>query len=141
MATPRHDERGSVSVWLALAASAMLLCVGLAVDLGGQVHAQQQARAVAAQAARAAGEQVAAAQAIRGQTPQVDTLAATAAAEAYLQRAGMNGTVTVESGNILNVTVTTSYSPVILSSIGIGPLPVTGTSTARLVRAVQGSER
>ena len=43
----RHDERGSVSVWLALAALTMVLCVGIAVDLGGHVHAQQRAVAFA----------------------------------------------------------------------------------------------
>ena len=136
-----HRERGSVTVWLALAAAAMILCVGIAVDLGGQVNAQQQARDVAAQAARIAGEQVNAAPAIRGQTPQVDPVAAKAAADAYLRQAGVSGTVTVQGGTTLVVTVTDSYQPIFLSPLGIGPLQVTGTSTARLVRAVQGTQR
>jgi Flp pilus assembly protein TadG len=130
-----------VTVWLALAASAMVLCVGIAVDLGGQVNAQQRVRDIAAQAARVAGEEVAVAQAVRGETPQVDAVAARAAADAYLQQAGVAGTVTVQGGNVLEVTVTDSYQPIFLSSLGIGPLQVTGTSTARLVRAVQGTER
>ena len=134
-------ERGSVTVWLALAAAAMILCVGIAVDLAGQVNAQQQAQDVAAQAARIAGEQVNAAPAIRGQTPQVDPVAAKAAADAYLQQAGVSGTVTVQGGSTLVVTVTSSYQPIFLSTLGIGPLQVTGTSTARLVRAVQGVQR
>jgi TadE-like protein len=141
---PTHHctrERGSVTVWLALAAAAMILCVGIAVDLGGQVNAQQQARDVAAQAARIAGEQVNAAPAIRGQTPQVDPVAAKAAADAYLQQAGVSGTVTVQGGTTLVVTVTGNYQPIFLSTLGIGPLQVTGTSTARLVRAVQGTQR
>ena len=136
-----RDERGSVSVWLALAAVALVLCVGIAVDLGGQVHAQQQARSIAAQAARTAGEEVAAAQAIRGQTPTVDVAAAKRAAAAYLAQAGVTGTVTVRSGNVLDVTVTDTYTPMFLSSIGVGTLTVTGHSSARLVRAVQGTER
>ena len=136
-----HRERGSVTVWLALAAAAMILCVGIAVDLAGQVNAQQQAQDVAAQAARIAGEQVNAAPAIRGQTPQVDPVAAKAAADAYLQQAGVSGTVTVQGGTTLVVTVTSSYRPIFLSTLGIGPLQVTGTSTARLVRAVQGVPR
>lgn len=136
-----HDERGSVSVWLALAAVALVLCVGIAVDLGGQVHAQQRARGIAAQAARTAGEEVAAAQAIRGQTPTVDVAAAKRAASAYLAQAGVNGNVTVRSGNVLDVTVTDTYAPMFLSSIGVGTLTVTGHSSARLVRAVQGTER
>ncbi|WP_028707530.1 TadE/TadG family type IV pilus assembly protein [Propionicicella superfundia] len=135
------DERGSVSVWLALAAVALVLCVGIAVDLGGQVHAQQRARAIAAQAARTAGEEVAAAQAIRGHTPTVDVSAAKRAASAYLAQAGVTGTVTVRSGNVLDVTVTDTYTPMFLSSIGVGTLTVTGHSSARLVRAVQGTER
>ena len=135
-----RDERGSVSVWLALAAVALVLCVGIAVDLGGQVHAQQRARAIAAQAARTAGEEVAAAQAIRGQTPAVDVAAAKRAASAYLAQAGVTGTVTVRSGNV-EVTVTDTYTPMFLSSIGVGTLTVTGHSSARLVRAVQGTER
>ncbi len=136
-----RDERGSVSVWLALAAVALVLCVGIAVDLGGQVHAQQRARGIAAQAARTAGEEVAAAQAIRGQTPTVDVAAAKRAASAYLSHAGVTGTVSVRSGNVLDVTVTDTYTPMFLSSIGVGTLTVTGHSSARLVRAVQGTER
>lgn len=137
----RHDERGSVSVWLALAAAAMILCVGLAVDLGGHVHAQQRARDLAAQAARTAGEEIAAAPAVRGQTPTVDTAAAKTAAVRYLASAGVTGTVEVQPGNILSVTVTDSYTPVFLTMLGVGRLTVTGHSTARLVRAVQGTER
>lgn len=136
-----HRDRGSVSVWLALAAAAMILCVGIAVDLGGQVNAQQHAHDVAAQAARIAGEQVNAAQAIRGQTPHIDTVAAKAAAAAYLQQAGVTGTVTVQGGTLLVVTVTDSYQPFFLTAFGVGPLQVTGTSTARLVRAVEGTQR
>ena len=137
----RGDERGSVSVWLALAAVALVLCVGIAVDLGGQVHAQQRARDIAAQAARTAGEEVAAAQAVRGQSPTIDVAAAKRAASAYLAQAGVSGTVTVRSGNVLDVTVTDTYTPMFLTSIGVGTLTVTGHSTARLVRAVQGTER
>ena len=137
----RHDERGSVSVWLALAALTIVLCVGIAVDLGGHVHAQQRARSLAAQAARTAGEEVAAAQAVRGQTPTVDVAAAKQAASAYLAQAGVTGSVGVRPGNVLEVTVTDSYTPMFLASIGVRSLTVTGHSTARLVRAVQGTER
>lgn len=138
---PLHDERGSISVWLALAAAAMILCVGIAVDLGGHVHAQQRARDLATQAARTAGEQVATGPSVRGQNPTVDTNAAKQAAAGYLARAGVTGTVQVQAGNTLVVTVTDSYTPIFLSSLGVGTLHVTGHSAARLVRAVQGTER
>ena len=41
-------ERGSISIWVALASLAMMVLVGLAVDLGGQVHAKQRAHNIAA---------------------------------------------------------------------------------------------
>lgn len=136
-----RDERGSISLWLALASVAMVLCVGLAVDLGGHTHAAQRAHDLAAQAARTAGEQVAAVQAIRGNTPQVDATAARAAAQQYLTRAGVTGSVAIQPGGRIAVTVTDSYDPIFLTTLGIGRLPVTGTATARLVRAVDGTER
>lgn len=139
MGQHRH-ERGSVSTWLALAAAAMILCVGLAVDLGGHVHAQQRVRDLAAQAARTAGEEIAAAPAVRGQTPTVDAVAARAAASRYLARAGVTGTVHLTAGTTLTVTVTDTYTPLVLTVIGIGPLRVSGQATARLVRAVDGAE-
>ena len=114
MGQHRH-ERGSVSTWLALAAAAMILCVGLAVDLGGHVHAQQRVRDLAAQAARTA-------------------------ASRYLARAGVTGTVHLPAGTTLTVTVNDTYTPLVLTVIGIGPLRVSGQATARLVRAVDGAE-
>lgn len=136
-----HHERGSLSTWLALAAAAMILCVGLAVDLGGHVHAQQRVRDLAAQAARTAGEEIAAAPAVRGEMPSVDAVAARAAARRYLERAGVTGTVHLTAGTTLTVTVTDTYTPLILTAVGVGPLTVTGQATARLVRAVDGTER
>jgi Flp pilus assembly protein TadG len=48
------------------AAFAMIILAGLAVDLGGQVLTRQHASNVAAQAARAGGQQLQASRAIRG---------------------------------------------------------------------------
>ena len=50
-------EEGSISIWLVTTGFAMIVLVGLGVDLGGQVYAQQHARAVADQAARTGGNQ------------------------------------------------------------------------------------
>ena len=56
---PAWDRaRGSISIWLVTTGFAMIVLVGLAIDLGGQVHAQQRARAVADQAARTGGQQL-----------------------------------------------------------------------------------
>ena len=83
----------------------MMMLVGLAVDLGGQVHAKQRAHDVAAQAARAGGQQVQAAPAIEGHYLAVDTAAAREAAEEYLAAADVSGTVTVTGGDTITVKV------------------------------------
>ena len=135
------DERGSVSIWLALATLVMMLAVGLAVDLGGQVHAQPRAHDLAAQAARAGGEQLQAAPAIQGTGATIDPTAAIAAANSYLSAAGVTGTVTVTGPDTITVTVRTTYTPTFLTAVGINHLAVTGTATAHLIRSLGGQPR
>lgn len=134
-------ERGSLSIWLATASLVMIVLVGLAVDLGGQVHTQQRARDIAAQAARVGGEQVLAGPAIRGQGVQVDTGAAKSAARDYLAAAGVPGSATITGGNTLVVTTTDTYQTTFLSIIGLSQMTVTGHASARIVRAVEGVEQ
>lgn len=139
--TRRHNERGSISIWVVTATIVMMTLVGLAVDLGGQVHAQQRAHDVAAQAARAGGQQVEAAPAVEGRYVALDTTAARRAAERYLAAAGVEGTVTITGGTTLVVRVTDIYEPTFLSMVGIGDLTVTGDASARLIRTTGGVER
>jgi Flp pilus assembly protein TadG len=135
------EERGSVTVWLALASFVMMALVGLAVDLGGQVHTQQRAHDLAAQAARAGAEQVQAAPAIEGRYAQIDAVAARAAAQAYLDGAGVNGTVSISGGDTITVTVSDIYDPRFLAFLGIKELHVSSTASARLVRSLGGIEQ
>jgi len=139
--TRRHNERGSISIWVVTATIVMMTLVGLAVDLGGQVHAQQRAHDVAAQAARAGGQQVEAAPAVEGRYVALDTAAARRAAEQYLAAAGVDGTVTITGGTTLVVRVTDIYEPTFLSMVGIGNLTVIGDASARLIRTTGGVER
>lgn len=136
-----RDERGSISLWMVTSSFVMMVLVGLAVDLGGQVHAQQRARDLAAQAARTGGQQVQAAPAIEGRYLNVDASAARSAAEAYLSAAGIDGTVSISGGDTITVDVTDSYEPRFLGLLGIDHLDVTGTATARLVRSLGGTEQ
>ena len=139
--TRRHNERGSISIWVVTATIVMMTLVGLAVDLGGQVHAQQRAHDVAAQAARAGGQQVEAAPAVEGRYIALDAAAARRAAEQYLAAAGIEGTVTVTGGDTIHVAVTDTYTPTFLSFIGIGDLTVTSDASARIVRSLGGTEQ
>lgn len=136
-----RDERGSISIWLVTSSFVMMMLVGLAVDLGGQVHAQQRAHDLAAQAARAGGQQIQAAPAIEGHYVAVDTAAARTEAEHYLAAANVEGTVTITGGDTITVKVSDTYSPRFLSLAGIGDLTVTSTASARLVRSLGGNEQ
>lgn len=136
-----RDDRGSISLWLVTASFVMMMLVGLAVDLGGQVHARQRAHDVAAQAARAGGQQVRPAPAVRGEYVAVDPFAARNAAEDYLAASGATGRVTITGGDTITVNVTDTYIPKFLGLIGIGDLAVTGDASARLIRSLGGNEQ
>lgn len=134
-------ERGSISIWLALSSFVMVLLVGLAVDLGGQVHAQQRAHDLAAQAARTGGEQVQAAPAVEGQSATVDAAGARTAAQRYLEAAGVTGSVSVTGGDAITVTVHDTYQTKFLGVIGISHLDVAASATAHLIRTLGGNPR
>lgn len=141
MMHPSRGERGSITIWLALTGFVMMMLVGLAVDLGGQVHAKQRAHNIAAEAARAGGERVRAAPAIMGEQITLDPQAAHSAAQAYLAAADVTGNVRITGSDTITVNVTDTYTPKFLSIIGIRDLTVTSTSTARVVRSLGGSEQ
>lgn len=144
--TPRHarrpfNDRGSISAWAAVSSIALILCVGLAVDLGGRVHTLQRAHDLAQQAARAGGQALSAAHAQRGDVLAVDVAAAKAEANRYLDAAGVTGTVTVANGTEVTVTVADTYDTIVLGIIGITSLDVTADATARTVRTLGGTEQ
>lgn len=138
--TKARDERGSATIWLVTAAFAMAMLVGLAVDLGGQVHAQQRAHDLAAQAARTGAEEVLAAPAVEGRYAHIDTTAAGRAARNYLVRSDVTGTVRVR-GRRINVRVTDTYRPKFLGIVGITRVQVHGSAEAELVRTLGGEPR
>ncbi|OUZ11077.1 hypothetical protein BHE97_06525 [Aeromicrobium sp. PE09-221] len=141
MTARRRRERGSISLWLVTTTIVMTILVGLAVDLGGQVHAKQRVHNLAAQAARAGGQHVAAAPAAEGRYLAVDTAAGRTAARGFLTAAGVSGSVSIHGGDTITVRVTDTYRPKFLSLVGIGDLPVTGHASARLVRTMRGNEQ
>lgn len=141
MSHPRRDK-GSVTIWLALASFVMIVLVGVAVDLSGQVYAQQHARDIAAQAARTAGQQIDASLGVRGIGAQTNTAQAIAAAKSYIAAAGMEGGATITGGGTtITVSVADTYETKFLSIIGLTSLRVTGSAETRVVRVVGGVER
>lgn len=137
----RRLEQGSISLWLATSSLVMMILVGLAVDLGGQVHAKQRVHDLAAQAARAGGQQPQSAPAAEGRYLAVDAATGRAAARHFLTAAGVSGSVSVHGGDTITVAVRDTYRPKFLGLIGIDDLPVTGTASARLIRTIGGTEQ
>lgn len=138
-----HDdpERGSVTIWMITTALTMVLLVGLAVDLGGQVLAKQHAQVVAFEAARAGGQQLQGAAAVLGQAAVVDPAGAVAAASTYIAGTPeVTGAASVVGTRVV-VDTTTTYQTQFLSIIGIQELTVTGHAEAQTVRAVEGVVR
>ena len=135
-----RGERGSATIWMVTAAFAMSVLVGLAVDLGGQAHAQQRTHDLAAQAARTGAEEVLAAPAIQGKYVRIDIVAAGRTARSYLSQSGATGTVRVR-GNRIHVQATDTYSTRFLSIIGISSVRVRGDAEAELVRSLNGEDR
>jgi len=129
---PRIDarsERGSVSLFVSVAAVALIAVVGLVFDGRAKVSAMQRADAAAAEAARAAGQHIAG-EDLDGGT-SINRSAALAAAYGYLDAAGVDGTVRI-IGDTITVTTHTSGQTVFLSIVGITTFDATGEATVQI---------
>lgn len=132
-----HDA-GRVSVFLAIALTAVIVIIGLAYDGAGRFRTMQRADNLAAEAARAAGQAILLPQAVQGGAKVIDPEAARAAAQAYLGAAGVTGTVEVigagpDDEQAVRVTVDLGYDTAMLGVIGYQRIAVTGSATAVLV--------
>ena len=125
-------ERGSLTVFTAVLALALLVMAGLVIDGTGKLRAARQADAIAEEAARAGADSLNAA-AIRAGAPiTVNPTAAIAAAHAYLVAAGVQGTVSAAGPTRIAVAVTIHRPTAILGLVGIDSWTVTGHATANL---------
>lgn len=138
---PAHRERGAVTVYVILMATTVLVVMGVAVDVSGHVHAMQDARAVAREAARAGGQELQIPTAVRGQDATADPAAAASAANTYLAAAGVAGTASTTGPDSIHVIVTTTYQTRFLGIVGITSTAATGQAGARITRSVQGVEQ
>ncbi|MGW3498306.1 TadE/TadG family type IV pilus assembly protein [Streptomyces sp. NPDC001020] len=137
----RLDDRGGVTVFVAVCVIALIGIIGVAVDGGSKMRATERADYIAGEAARAGGQAIDPADAISGRAIVVDPQAAAAAAQAYLRSAGATGTVSVSGdGRTLTVNVTGTYNTKFLSVVGIGSLSVTGHGKATLLHGVTAPE-
>ncbi|MBJ6613878.1 pilus assembly protein TadG-related protein [Streptomyces sp. I4(2020)] len=137
----RWQDRGGVTVFVAVCVVVLIGIIGVAVDGGGKMRATERADHVAGEAARAGGQAIDPAAAISGESIVVKPQDAVAAAQAYLHSVGATGTVSVSAdGKTLTVRTTSAYATKFLPVAGIGSMPVTGHGSARLLHGVTAPE-
>lgn len=112
-------------------AAALMLIAGIVVDGDGKTQAVQQSLTVAEGAARA-GTNAATGNAVNGDAFTLSSTAAVNAANNYISASGARGEARIQGDQVV-VTVQMTYTPKILGTFGIGPLPVEASAAARLV--------
>ncbi|MFF0629931.1 TadE/TadG family type IV pilus assembly protein [Streptomyces sp. NPDC004296] len=126
-------DRGSMSTFFAVVTVAILMVMGLLVDGGAALNADNRATSLAQEAARTAGQQLDPATAIEGTAITIAPEAARTAAQNYLADNNVNGDVTItDDGRTLTVNVHTTYRSLFGALVGRSTLTVAGTATAHL---------
>ncbi|WP_330358895.1 TadE/TadG family type IV pilus assembly protein [Streptomyces chartreusis] len=137
----RFDDRGGVTVFVAVCVLGLIGIIGLTVDGGSKMRATERADYIAGEAARAGGQAIDPADAITGTAIAADPQDAAAAAQSYLRSAGVTGTVNVSGdGKTLTVVVNDAFDTTFLPVVGIGSLSVTGHGKATLLHGVTAPE-
>lgn len=132
----RRDERGmSISVWAAMGMPAFILALGIGIDFAGQTSAESEARAVAAEAARAGAQ---AAQVGHGGLG-IERRQAKQAAESHASASGHTGSAVAGPGGV-EVTIRGSYQTRFLGLIGIHSLRYEASERALYAEAVGDEE-
>ena len=121
-------ERGAITVWTAVVLIGFIVIIGIGVDFSGHARATQEARGIAAEAARAGQQHLGLTDGRLSPEPVV----AKKAAENYVAASRFHGTARVISSNIVEVEVTGKYTCVFLNVIGITTLPVRAKGTSEL---------
>ena len=123
-----NDERGSITAFVAVVATALVMVAGMAYDGGQVIHAHNAARNDAEQAARAGAQEIDLNHLRVTNEPRLDAAKAEAAAMDYLSRSGATGTVAVTDASV-TVTVTRTQPLRILPGAD-RTITVTETATA-----------
>lgn len=126
------DDRGSLTIFTAVLAVALLAMAGLVIDGTGKLQAARHANAVAEEAARAGADSLNAAQVRAGGPVTTNPTQAVGAAQAYLAAAQVTGTVTAPAPDRIAVTVTIRRPTDLLGLVGIHSYTGTGHATAAL---------
>ena len=128
----QHSERGSVSVYVVIIASALMLIAGLCVEGGRVLNTRATMADQAEQAARVGVQQLSMDKLRSSGVASTDPSAATSAARSYLARTGDAQTSTVKaSSDRVSVTVERDVPTTMLRLVGVPSIHVSVTGEAR----------
>lgn len=130
-----RGERGTVTVFVVSMTTALLLVAGLVFDGGRMIAARREADAVAAAAARAGAQGLDEAGLRQSDGVPLNASDVVRRVEGYLGRTNYSGGASV-SGDTVTVEVHRTQTLAILSLAGLASSDITGTGSARAVRAV-----
>jgi hypothetical protein len=132
-------DLGALSLMIVVLFVALVALAGIVVDGGAKLDADENAYALAQEAARAGATSVDASSAYKSGSFVVSPEQALAAASSYLAAAAQTDyQVRAVGSREIWVSVTISEPTTFLSLIGIGHFTCTGTATASLVTGVTG---
>jgi hypothetical protein len=135
----RDKERGSLSLMIVVLFAALAALAGIVVDGGAKLTGDENAAAVAQEAARAGATSVDTSRAYATGTFAVDEQQAVTAARDYLSAAGYRDfTLSADGTEAIRVTVGITEPTRFLSLIGIDSFTCTGAAIASLVTGVTG---
>jgi hypothetical protein len=135
-----EGERGSLSLMLVILFVALVALAGIVVDGGAKLTADENAVALAQEAARAGAMTVDQSAAYSSGSFVVSQQQALAAARSYLIGAGYDRySVAADGSRAIRVSVTITQPTRFLSLIGVESFSCTGTATASLVTGVTGA--
>lgn len=129
-------EEGTVTTFVVVLSTALLMMAGLVYDGGRILAARRDAHAAAANAARA-GAQAVDLSSLRAGVVDLEVREAEQRAQEHLRRVGLDGAVSVNSTDV-TVEVTDEVDLIVLRAIGITSKTIVGRGTAQIVRGVTG---
>ena len=124
----KYGERGAITVWTAVVLIGFIVIIGIGVDFSGHARATQEARGIAAEAARAGQQHLKLTSGNLKPSPDI----AKQAAEKYVAASRFRGTAQMIGDTVIEVKVTGEYTCMFLNIIGIRTLPVRAEGTSKL---------
>lgn len=135
----RNSERGALSLMIVVLFAVLVALAGVVVDGGAKLTADENAVAVAQEAARAGAAVVDRSSAYASGSFVINQGRALAAARRYLTGAGYDHfTLSADGPRAIRVSVTITEPTKFLPLVGIDSFTCSGTATASLVTGVTG---